>query len=102
MSTAFQGSASKYRVVFEGQSLNILPGGVGGTGNFAVQVMASFPTVPTNNPSVGSTAWDTLLYSASQRTFPYFLKAEYAIMVMNGGTSDISTQNNTGAQLYAD
>jgi len=70
--------------------------------------MKSFNGVPWQNPSVGSTSWTSLFNRApqkgvhSQGVWDWATRAELAVLVMNGGTSDYFGENNTGAQANAD
>lgn len=91
-------------VVFDGQSLNVLPGGVN---SYPYKVMAlvndiSGPHVIFSVPGVGGQSWTNLAQSQS-RTIPHaFDAATHNVWVGVGGTGDIRIDNNTGAELYAD
>src|SRR5262245_27715706 len=90
------------RVVFDGQSLNVVPGPVT---TFPYRTMRYFPTVPYRLADivVPGTSWTVLTASVAQRTDRWATSAPFTILNMCGGTSDIWTpENNDGPTVYAD
>jgi hypothetical protein len=86
--------SSRYKVTFDGQSFNIIP-----APTFPATLMANFPQVARYNPSQGSTPWDDLAARAAQDVWPYGTRADVAILIMNGGTSDV-LNGDSGTELY--
>ncbi len=87
-------------LVFDGQSLNLIPFGQWGTNGFPQRVAAGLG-LPWENPSIGGKDWDTLQQDAATRTYIYGKFAAKTILVMNGGTSDVQL-GDSGAQVYTD
>lgn len=86
-------------VVFDGQSLLLLPGG--GVTLPAV-LMASFPGVKRNNRAVGSTSWTALAADVAQRRNPYLKIGVRTVLYLLGGQSDLATELDSGATVAAD
>lgn len=88
-------------VVFDGQSLNVVPPGVDG---YPAKVMAgrSSAYVPAALSAVGASSWTTLAQSRALRINPHADAAPNTVLVMMGGTFDVVFEADTGAQLYAD
>ena len=84
--------STRYLVVFDGQSFNVLPAGPTG---FPPQLMNYFPNISYVNPSKGATEWEILQARAYQEVFPHASRAEFSVLVMNGGTSDVGVDNST-------
>ena len=88
--------AARSRVVFIGQSLNLVPFG----STYPDQLMASFPKVPYTNSAVGGAAWNGLTKVREFQVKPWATRAAVSILIMNGGTTDIAV-GATGADTYA-
>lgn len=89
---------SKARVVFDGQSLNATPI----NHSYPRQLMTVLRSgVPWNNVAIGGTSWSTLDNTALQRTYSHAPLANYAILILCGGTSDI-LEGDDGATVVAD
>jgi hypothetical protein len=93
-------------VIFDGQSLNLLPGGYRGATSYPGQTMASFSSsvAAWDVTAVGSASWTALgqePIAASHRLFPYADMAPFTVLVMCGGTRDI-LEHDSGATVYAD
>lgn len=108
---AAQGPAGPWRVVFDGQSHNLLPGNVEPAPpweaisgpehlNYPSRLMAG-RGIPWTNVAIGGASWTTLATTAATRLWPIAGTATATILVMVGGTNDI-TDGDTGAQAYAD
>ena len=91
--------ASPYLVVFDGQSLNLLPGPL--SGGYPATTMASFPGVPYVNVAIGSTSWTDLYTTRVARLHPHANGGLITILCMCGGTSDI-VAGDDGGTVYAD
>jgi hypothetical protein len=91
-------NSSKYLVVFDGQSFNTLPSGPTG---YPPMLMNYFPNVSWRNPSKSATEWDDLSRRASQEAWTWPSQVGFAILIMNGGTSDVSV-GDSGQLIYDD
>lgn len=90
------------RVVFDGQSLNVVPGPVT---TFPYRTMRYYPNVPysLNDVAVSGTSWTVLNANAPQRVDPLASLAPFTILNMCGGTSDLwAPELNDGPTVYAD
>ena len=95
------GFKSAYRsVTFDGQSLNLLPGPL--DGGYPATLMANYPTVAWNNAAKGATSMSGLALTAASRLLPHANAAVSTILILVDGQSDIATENDTGAALYAE
>lgn len=99
---------SPYGIVFDGQSLNLIPG----SNTYPMQMMAELEfdgyPLPWANVARGGASWTELtngtdLYPAAPlRLYPRANIGLQTVLVLCGGTSDIFTEGDTGAEIYAD
>lgn len=101
---AISAKPSPWIVVFDGQSLNLVPGPVA-TYGYKVMSGRGLPwriTAKSGVPWEGNPVpWSDLTDDAATRTHPLAKAARQACLVMCGGQSDIWA-NDTAAQVYAD
>lgn len=87
---------STTRVVFTGQSLNVVPA----TNSYPMQLMNGyFPRVLWHNSAVSGAAWSSLDKTKNVLEAPWAAIAKYSILVMNGGTTDL-VLDSTGLDVY--
>lgn len=100
---AVQPPAGEWRVVFDGQSHNLVPGigniWVDGPG-FPYYVMED-RGIPYTIVAIGGYSWTALAPSVSTRLYPTVSGAEKTVLVMNGGSHDV-IDGDSGATVYAD
>lgn len=86
-------------VVFDGQSMNHIPQ----SGPYPAAVMDGLG-VPWTISGVSGASWTTLASTVELRTHQYFKPYRNSILVLAGGSSDVSDSgdNDTGAQALAD
>lgn len=88
-------------VVFDGQSFNLLPGPL--NGGYPVTLMNTyFPTIAWSNVSIGAMSWTKLSATATHRCYVHGNDGLTTVLIMNGGTNDITSEADSGATLYAD
>jgi hypothetical protein len=85
------------RVVFDGQSLNVIPAP---PDNYPAQLMAGRGW-PFTNVAISGISWTVLQMSITERTLKYGAIPGQAILVMTGGTTDLGAEGDTGATVYA-
>ena len=96
---AVSGGRPARRVIFDGQSLPLVPATA--TLAFPARVMSG-RGVPWTVTAVGASSWTAFSCSAAAtRTHIYGPMADRSILVMAGGTTDL-TDGDTGAQAFAD
>lgn len=106
MSTAVANvRSSQCRVVFDGQSMNVLPVF---PDNYPAQLMLGRGII-FRNVAISGISWTVLQASMTTRTLPFAGKAQLSILVLCGGTTDLALpgdmaggEANTGAQAYTD
>jgi len=98
----FRSPGGAWRVVFDGQSLNLTGVNVDLETNnpYPDQVMSG-RGVPWANVAVAGQSWTTLATTAATRTHPLAGFTTNTLLVMCGGTADI-LDGDSGATLYAD
>lgn len=97
MSPAVGNNSSGTRVLFIGQSLNLVPNG----NTYPMQLMnGSFPKVPYTNSAIGGAAWNGLVKVRNYMVLPWVAVSGYTVLIMNGGTTDLAV-GATGADCYA-
>lgn len=99
--------AAPYSMVFDGQSLNLIPGAA----TYPSQMMDGFEidgAPPSwSNVAEGGASWTVLgsggvgVVPAAQRLFPHLHQGLTTFLILCGGTSDV-LENDSGAQIYAD
>lgn len=94
--TAWKGRSSTTRVVFDGQSLNIVPSAT----NYPKQTMAFFQWVPFSNMGVGGASFAQNAGTRQYRIADWPTRSRYTIYIICQGTTDLSF-DATGAQVYA-
>src|SRR5262245_54996505 len=99
---AFKARSSTARVIFDGQSLNWYP--LAPARNYPIQVMNdyTFAGVPWHNSAVSGSSWTTLYRTDEYRVHPYATRAGWSILVMCGGTTDVGSELDPPATVYAD
>lgn len=88
-------SSSGTRVVFDGQSLNIVPT----TSSYPAQTMANAPGVPWKNVAIGGAAIVQLTRTVADRVDRWPALSAYTIYVLCEGTTEIGLAE-TGADFY--
>lgn len=86
------------RVIFEGQSLNVIPLTPSNMPDLTMQGLSN--EYPYWNVAIGGTAWSTLDDTAASR-FHQLLNWGPSVIVLTGGTADVS-ENDTAETLYSD
>jgi len=91
-----------WRVVFDGQSLNLVGLNLDLTTHttYPEQVMADRRVV-WNNVAISGASWTVLATTAATRLHPLANRNDNTLLVMCGGTADIAA-GDSGATLYAD
>jgi hypothetical protein len=95
---------SSIRVLWCGQSYNILPGGVKGTTSIPTVSMRAWPEIPYDvlPPAYGSMSWTTLFKMASQ-DWPWLAaRTTRTVAVLNGGQQDLSGELDSGPKVASD
>ena len=91
------GGTPAVRVVFDGQSLNLIPAGYP---SYPIQTMKdrseAYCVV-----AIAGTSWTTLATTAATRLHPLGPLATTSVLVMNGGTQDV-LDGDSGATIMAD
>ena len=93
-------SASRSRVIFDGQSLNAAPIG----NSYPLKLMTGpYKGVPWKNVPIAGTSWTVLANTVADRTWPHAIRARWAILCLCGGTSDLQApESNDGPTVYSD
>jgi hypothetical protein len=92
----------KVVVVFDGQSLNILPGGNAGMPyKLMIGQSRAARYIDPALISIGGHSWTQLSTNQAQRCNIYANSGLTTILVMNGGTSDITLEGDIGTTIYA-
>lgn len=96
--TAVAARCPRNRVVFDGQSLNLLP-----IGSRWPSLAMARRGEHWNNQSNGSTSWTSLHKRAPQIVYPLAALASNAVLVLGiGGETDLMDESDSGATVYAD
>jgi hypothetical protein len=96
------GKVAPIYFVFDGQSLNLEPDAAT---CYPTVLMAGHPTIPYANRAIGASSWTRQAVTAPHRTFQLAKTAPITVLLMCGGTADLSIfggENDSGAQVYAD
>lgn len=92
------GGTPTTRIVFDGQSLNTIPAAAGQA--YPHQTMRGRSEAYTV-VAISGTSWTVLATTAATRLHPLGPLATTSVLVMNGGTSDL-TEDDSGATIMAD
>lgn len=87
---------STTRVVYDGQSLNIVPA----SSSYPMQTMSVYKWVPYSNHGVGGASFQQNVGTRQFRIDQWPTKSQYTIYIICQGTTDLSF-DATGAQVYA-
>lgn len=96
---AVAGGRPAHRVVFDGQSLNIVPSSPAGV-NYPARAMEGRP-YPGNNVAISGTSWTVLATTVTTRRDVYATAADNTTLVLQGGQADVLA-DDTGATVMAD
>lgn len=97
--------APPWYVVFDGQSLNLEPDAATCYPTVLMEEYVTPYAKPYANVALGATSWTNNYTSAPHRCFQYGKCSPVTILIMCGGTADLSAfggELDTGAELYAD
>jgi hypothetical protein len=96
------GGTTPFRVVFDGQSLNVIPPYEGNILGWSYPwYLMRGRGIPASVVAVSGQSWTTLFTTIESRLYPVLNRADVTVLIMCGGTSDIAS-GDSGAQLYAD
>lgn len=95
---AASGGTPAHRIIFDGQSLNLISTDAETT--YPIFVMEGL-SLPYSVVAVGGQSWTSLAGTAPTRLHPYGGTADTLTLVMTGGSSDI-LDGDTGATVMAD
>jgi hypothetical protein len=95
---SFQGRSLENYFVFDGQSLNNLPGS---PNNYVSLIVAEFPLARRNNISINGASWTNLRARRATIRDPLLKVGKNTVLSLLGGTSDIWDADDEDA-VYAD